>query len=70
MTQTDRLIRYLRRNPGASSLDITLDCAIVNTTGRISDARARGLVIVCETRRDGVKGYRIVEQGEQMGLAL
>lgn len=70
-TQTDRLIAFLRTHPQATSLEITLACGIVNTTGRISDARAQGFVVVCETRSDGRKGYRVVEtrppiKGEQV----
>ena len=42
MTQTERLVEYLRHHPGASSLDIIQACQIVNTTGRISDARQAG----------------------------
>ena len=52
MTQTDRLIRYLREHPGASSLEITMALALVNVTGRVSDARAEGFVIECRKRTD------------------
>ena len=44
-TQAERLLTWLRQNPGSSSLDITLALRIVNTTGRISDLRASGLRI-------------------------
>ena len=27
MTQTDRLLRYLQANPGASSLEVTMACS-------------------------------------------
>lgn len=68
MTQTERLLTYLRANPGASSLEITRALALVNVTGRISDLRAEGHVI--EVRRvDGVFRYRVVEAG-QLALAL
>jgi len=60
MTQTARLIAFLRTHPQATSLEITLACWIVNTTGRISDARAAGFVIECERRSDGRQGYRLV----------
>lgn len=64
-TQTDRLVRYLRRHPGASSLDIVNDCRILNTTGRISDARREGHVIDCR-RVDGVARYWLREAPTQL----
>lgn len=70
MTQTERLIEYVRSHPEASSLDITLACGIVNVTGRVSDARAQGVEVVCERREDGRQGYRIVEPAAQLALAL
>lgn len=60
-TQCDRLRDYLRDRPGASSLEITLDLAIVNVTGRISDLRAKGVEVECYRRKDGRDGYRLVE---------
>lgn len=69
MTQTDRLIRYLRANPGATSLEITMALAVVNVTGRVSDARAEGFVIECRKRTDKRQGYWIVEPGQrELGL--
>ncbi len=64
MTQTDRLLRYLREHDGATSLEITLALALVNVTGRVSDARAAGHVIECRRRVDGRQGYFIVEPGQ------
>ena len=66
MTQTQRLVAFLRSHPQATSLEITLACGIVNTTGRISDARAAGFVIECERRSDGRQGYRLIEQPVQL----
>ena len=60
-TQPERLLRYLRANPGASSLEIVRDCLIVNTTGRISDLRAAGHRIDCRKRKDGYDGFYLVE---------
>lgn len=73
MTQTARVVAFLRTHSQASSLEITLATGVVNTTGRISDARASGVEIVCETRSDGRKGYRVVESrpvltGEQVSV--
>ena len=71
MTQTERLIGFLRENPGASSLEVTLSCGIVNVTGRVSDIRARpGLDVVCRKRRDKVSGYWLVEAPVQMAVGL
>jgi hypothetical protein len=69
MTQTQTLIRFLRDNPGATSLEITLATSLVNVTGRVSDARAAGFIVDCRKRTDGRKGYWIVEK-DQMELAL
>lgn len=60
-TQTDRVVEFIRRNPGASSLEITLATGAVNVTGRVSDGRAAGHQIVCARRRDGRMGYTYVE---------
>lgn len=67
MTQTNRLLEYLRDNPGCSSLDIIRDLAILNTTGRISDLRKEGHTIDCWRGRDGVFRFRLVEQPVQLG---
>jgi helix-turn-helix protein len=70
MSQSDRLYWFLIDNPGASSLEITRACEIVNVTGRISDLRARGFVIDCRRRSwDGRDGYWLVQK-EQMELRL
>jgi len=69
VTQTDTLIRFLRGNPGATSLEITLATSLVNVTGRVSDARAAGYTVECRTRTDKRKGYWLVERA-QMELEL
>ena len=66
MNQQDRLVEYLRANPGASSLDIIRDLRLINTTGRISDARREGHVIDAWRGRDGVWRFRLVEEPVQM----
>jgi len=71
MTQTTRLIAYLRSHPGASGLEIIAALALPKYTSRISDARAAGFDVVCEKRFDGLNGYRVVERsapitGEQV----
>ena len=72
-TQVDRLVAFLRSHPEATSLEVTLACGIVNVTGRVSDARAQGIDIVCERRSDGRQGYRVRERarvttGEQVAV--
>jgi hypothetical protein len=68
-SQSARLLAWLRANPGASSLDITLALRIVNTTGRISDLRAAGYVIDCREDKVGVARYVVVEP-EPVQVAL
>ena len=67
-TQPERLYRYLRENPGASSLEIIRDLAVTNATGRLSDLRdigeREGFVIVRERRPDGRDGYSIAPAGQ------
>ena len=68
-TQAERLLAYVRANPGVSSLEITLATRIVNVTGRVSDARAAGHDVRCIRRFDGRQGYVLVEP-EAVQLAL
>lgn len=70
MTQSARLLAYLYAHPGASSLEITHALAVVNVTGRISDLRAAGHVIICRRGPDKRDRYYVVEAPVQMGLAL
>lgn len=60
-SQTERLVRFLRNNPGATSLEITMACGIVNVTGRVSDARAEGHAIECRRGKDRRFHYWIAE---------
>lgn len=66
MTQTARLVAFLRTHPEATSLDVTLACGIVNVTGRVSDARAAGVDVACVRRRDGRFGYVVREPAVQL----
>lgn len=68
-SQSARLLRWLRENPGASSLDITLALRIINVTGRVSDLRAAGYVIDCRKDEAGVDRYVVVEP-EPVQVAL
>jgi hypothetical protein len=66
MTQTARLIAYLRSHPGATSLQITHALALVNVTGRVSDARAQGIDIEC-VRDGGLARYFVREHAPLSG---
>ena len=72
MTQTDRLIAYLRSHPGASAMQLITELRMPKYTSRISDARDRGVVIECR-RVDGINRYFVKEArpepitGEQIG---
>jgi hypothetical protein len=61
MTQTERLVRFLRANPGASSLELTTALRLVNVTGRVSDARKEGHDIEA-VRIEGVFRYYLREK--------
>lgn len=66
MTQTERLIRYVRANPGCSGLEIIAALHLPKYTSRISDARASGVQIECFRRGDGIRGYRVIEAPVQL----
>lgn len=70
MTQTTRLLQYLRDNPGCSSLDIIRDLSILNTTGRISDIRALGYIVDAWRSKSGVWRYRLAEEPFQQEFVL
>jgi hypothetical protein len=70
VSQADRLLLYLRANPGASSLEITYALSLVNVTGRVSDLRARGIRVDCSKDERGVARYVVVEKPEQTDLGL
>ena len=62
-TQVERLYRFIKANPGVSSLEITQVLSIVNVTGRISDLRAEGVEVAVDRDRDGTFRYRVREPG-------
>jgi hypothetical protein len=61
-TQAERLYRWLKANPGASSIEITVALRLVNVTGRVSDLRKEGIDVACDLV-DGVHRYRVREPG-------
>jgi len=69
MSQTDRLVRWLRANPGASSIEITVALRLPNVTGRVSDARAEGYVIDAVRGSDRTFRYYLREAPVQMAVS-
>jgi hypothetical protein len=70
-TQVERLVAYIRANPGVTGLEIIQALSLPKYTSRVSDARAQGIDIVCERRSDGEFGYRVrqrVTTGEAVAL--
>ncbi len=65
-TQCDRLLAWLRENPGSSSLEITMALRLVNVTVRVSDLRARGHVIECRRDDRHVDRYFVVDKPQQL----
>jgi hypothetical protein len=57
MTQNERVLRFIRSNPGCTALDIAHGCSpwISNPRARISDLRKQGVVIDCEKGRFTVR---------------
>lgn len=75
MTQVDRLVAYLRANPGATAMELIRELAMPKYTSRVSDARDRGINVVCVKGDDGLNRYYILEPlapltGTQTSLAL
>lgn len=69
MTQSERIVAFLRANPGATTMELQLGLApfVSNPRARISDLRAQGVNVVCITRADGRKGYRVIERRVDKG---
>jgi hypothetical protein len=59
-TQTERLVAYVKANPGVTGMEIIRALSLPKYTSRISDARALGVQIVCMKRADGRRGYVVV----------
>lgn len=68
MTQVERLLAYLRANPGATTMELQLALRpfVSNPRARISDARARGIDIECVKRGDGQCGFVVHEAPLQL----
>lgn len=67
MTQTEKLVRYLRTHPGASGMEIIAALALPKYTSRISDARAQGFDVVC-VKEDGLNRYYLREKPVQQAM--
>ena len=62
MTQCDKVLAMLRSagSSGITSLDIVQQAHVLNTTGRISDLRAKGYTIEC-FKEGGLDRYRLID---------
>lgn len=62
-TQSERVLTFLRANPGATALDIAHGCRpwVSNPRARISDLRAQGFDVQVVRRDDGKNGFVVVE---------
>lgn len=63
MTQTERVIKFIREHPGCTTLDLLrgMDPPITNPRARISDIRKLpGFDVECKSV-DGVARYRLIE---------
>lgn len=69
MTQTTRLIVYLRSHPGATAMQLVTELAMPKYTSRISDARQQGVDIEC-VREDGLNRYYLRDQPVQLSLDI
>jgi hypothetical protein len=67
-TQTARIVDFIRHHPNCTTMELQLGLYpfVSNPRARISDARAAGYNVVCETRPDGRKGYTLREQPVQL----
>jgi len=62
MTDTERVVQYLREHPGSSVMDIRFALFISNVTARMSDAREAGVEFHKWRDDKGVYRYRVVER--------
>jgi hypothetical protein len=71
-TQSERVLRFLQENPGATVMDIQRGSYpyIANCWARISDLRAKGYQIDPVVRKDGHTGFVVVEKPVQAELGL
>lgn len=62
-TQNERVLAFLRANPGATALDIAHGCHpwVSNPRARISDLRANGFEVRVVKRPDGRNGFEVIE---------
>jgi hypothetical protein len=71
MTQSERVLAYLRSHPGATVMELSfgLQPFVANPRARISDLRAAGHVIDVVKRSDGKNGF-VVREPELVQTAL
>lgn len=70
LTQSDRVLAYLREHQDPTSMEIAHGTSpwISNPRARISDLRAEGHVIQKVRRPDGQTGFRLVAFDGTLGL--
>lgn len=66
MTDTERIVAFLRDHPGSSVMDIRFALYISNVTARMSDARDAGHEFVKWRDDRGVYRYRLVDRPQQL----
>ena len=65
MSQTERLIAYLRSHPGATAMQLVTELRMPKYTSRVSDARARGIEIEC-VKEGGLHRYYLRDTPVQL----
>ncbi len=76
-SQNERVLAFIRANPGCTAMEISMRCSpwVSNPRARISDLRKTGVCIEPRKRPDGQTGFvvreaQIVTVGEQVGMRL
>ena len=70
MTQSERVLAFLRSHPGATIMELSfgLQPFVANPRARISDLRAAGYTVEPRKRDDGRTGFVVVEAPRQTVL--
>ena len=72
MTQSERVLAYIQGHDCPTTMEIQLGLYpfVSNPRARISDLRKAGHDIRAQKRADGQTGFRVIEQPEQLRLAV
>ncbi len=70
VTQSERILRFIRDNPGCTTMDLTLGLApfVSNPRARISDLRDAGHRIEAKRVGRGVWRYHLVTVPSQLSI--